>query len=86
MSLLLLAPIAGLVSLVFAAAFAVYTLRQESGSAKMNAISAAIQEGASAYLNRQYKTVAIVASIIAVILFVALSHGDGGFQDSGRIA
>ncbi|HJH25237.1 MAG TPA: sodium-translocating pyrophosphatase [Methanophagales archaeon] len=86
MSLLLLAPIAGLVSLVFAAAFAVYTLRQESGSAKMNAISAAIQEGASAYLNRQYRTVAIVASIIAVILFVALSHGDGGFLDSGRIA
>jgi len=86
MSLLLLAPIAGLVSLVFAAAFAVYTLRQESGSTKMNAISAAIQEGASAYLNRQYKTVAIVASIIAVILFVALSHGDGGFLDSGRIA
>ncbi len=86
MSLLLLAPIAGLVSLAFAAAFAVYTLRQESGSAKMKAISAAIQEGASAYLNRQYKTVAIVASIIAVILFVALSHGDGGFQDSGRIA
>jgi len=85
MDLLWLAPIAGLVSLVFAAIFAVYTLKQESGSAKMNAISGAIQEGASAYLNRQYKTIAIVASIIAVILFVALSRG-GGFFDSGRIA
>ncbi|MGB2728837.1 MAG: sodium-translocating pyrophosphatase [Halobacteriota archaeon] len=87
MDLLWLAPIAGLVSLIFAAIFAVYTLKQESGSDKMNAISEAIQEGASAYLNRQYKTVAVVAVITAVILFVALSHAfEGGFFDSGRIA
>lgn len=87
MDLLWLAPIAGLVSLIFAAIFAVYTLKQESGSDKMNAISEAIQEGASAYLNRQYKTVAVVAVITALILFVALSHAfEGGFFDSGRIA
>jgi K(+)-stimulated pyrophosphate-energized sodium pump len=85
MDLLWLAPIAGLVSLIFAAIFAVYTLKQESGSDTMNAISEAIQEGASAYLNRQYKTIAVVAVIIAVILFVALSSG-GKFSDSGRIA
>ncbi len=85
MDLLWLAPIAGLVSLIFAAIFAVYTLKQESGSEKMNAISGAIQEGASAYLNRQYRTIAVVAVIIAIILFVALSRG-GGFFDSGRIA
>ncbi|MCW3133738.1 MAG: sodium-translocating pyrophosphatase [Methanophagales archaeon] len=87
MDLLLLAPIAGLISLAFATIFAVYTLKQESGSDKMNAISGAIQEGASAYLNRQYRTIAGVAVIIAGILFVALSHAfDGGFFDSGRIA
>ncbi len=87
MDLLWLAPVAGLVSLMFAALFASYTLKQESGSAKMNEISGAIQEGASAYLNRQYKTVAVVACIIALILFVALSHAfDGGYLDSGRIA
>ena len=87
MDLLWLAPVAGLVSLMFAALFASYTLKQESGSAKMNEISGAIQEGASAYLNRQYKTVAVVACIIALILFVALSHAfDGGYFDSGRIA
>ncbi|MGB2842126.1 MAG: sodium-translocating pyrophosphatase [Halobacteriota archaeon] len=87
MDLLWLAPIAGLVSLIFAAIFAVYTLKQESGSDKMNAISEAIQEGASAYLNRQYKAIAVVAVIIALILFVALSHAfEGGFFDSGRIA
>ncbi|MDI6811691.1 MAG: sodium/proton-translocating pyrophosphatase, partial [archaeon] len=87
MNLLWLAPIAGLVSLVFATIFAVYTLKQESGSDKMNAISGAIQEGAAAYLNREYKTIAVVAVITAVILLVALSNSfEGGFFDSGRIA
>ncbi|RCV65430.1 K(+)-stimulated pyrophosphate-energized sodium pump [Methanophagales archaeon] len=87
MDLLWLAPIAGLVGLIFAAIFAAYTLKQDAGSDKMKAISGAIQEGASAYLNREYKTIAIVAVIIAVILAVALSNVyDGGFLDSGRIA
>ena len=87
MNLLLLAPVAGLVSLAFAAMFASYTLKQDSGSAKMNEIAGAIQEGASAYLNRQYRTVAVVAVIIAVILFIALSHTmEGGYFDSGLIA
>ncbi len=87
MDLLLLAPIAGLVSLAFAAFFAMYTLKQDSGSEEMNAISGAIQEGASAYLNREYKTIAVVAVIIAVILVVALANGfEGGYFDSGRVA
>ena len=87
MNLLILAPVAGLVSLAFAAMFASYTLKQDSGSAKMNEIAGAIQEGAAAYLNRQYRTVAVVAVIIAVILFVALSRTmEGGYFDSGMIA
>jgi len=85
MDLLWLAPIAGVVSLVFAAVFAVYTLKQDPGSAEMRAISGAIQEGASAYLNRQYRTIAVVAVVIAGILAVALSR-EGGYFDSGRIA
>jgi K(+)-stimulated pyrophosphate-energized sodium pump len=85
--LLLLAPIAGLVSLVFAAFFAMYTLKQDSGSEKMKAISGAIQEGAAAYLNREYRTIAVVAVIIALILVVALASGfEGGYFDSGRVA
>jgi K(+)-stimulated pyrophosphate-energized sodium pump len=87
MELLWLAPIAGLVSLAFAAVLAVYTLKQDSGSDKMREISGAIQEGASAYLNRQYRTVAVVAVIIAGILVVALANAfEGGYFDSGRIA
>ncbi|MHC1611122.1 MAG: sodium/proton-translocating pyrophosphatase, partial [Candidatus Methanospirareceae archaeon] len=87
MYLLWLAPIAGLVSLAFAGVFAVYTLKQDSGSDKMKEISRAIQEGASAYLNRQYRTVAVVAMIIALILLVTLGNVyEGGYFDSGRIA
>ena len=87
MDSLWLAPIAGLVSLIFAAIFAWYTLKQDAGSDKMKAISGAIQEGAYAYLNREYRTIAIVAVIIAVILAVALSNVyEGGFFDSCRIA
>lgn len=87
MNLLWLAPVAGLVSLAFAAFFAFYTLKQDSGSEKMNAISGAIQEGAAAYLNREYRTIAIVAVIIAIILVVALGNAfEGGYLDSGRVA
>jgi K(+)-stimulated pyrophosphate-energized sodium pump len=47
-------------------------LKSPAGNPKMQQIASAIQEGASAYLNRQYKTVAIIAVIIFAILFKLL--------------
>src|SRR5438309_4615529 len=47
-------------------------MRRPAGNEEMQSISAAIQEGAAAYLNRQYSIIAIVAGILAVVLWIAL--------------
>ncbi|WP_406657604.1 sodium-translocating pyrophosphatase [Methanolobus sp. ZRKC2] len=74
-ALIYLAPLAGLISLLFAGFFARTVLKEDPGSEKMQEIAGAIQEGAMAYLNRQYKTIAIVAVILAVLIFALLEDG-----------
>jgi vacuolar-type H(+)-translocating pyrophosphatase len=73
--LIYLAPISGLVSLIFAAFLAKKVLSEDKGSEEMQEIAAAIQEGAMAYLNRQYKTIAIVAVILTILIAVLLPDG-----------
>ncbi len=57
---------------LLAVAFAVYlinaVLRKEKGTPKMEEIAAAIREGSSAYLSREYRTLAVFVVILAVIL------------------
>jgi len=72
---LYLAPVAGIISLVFAGVFAYLVLKQPTGTKEMQEIAAAIQEGAMAYLNRQYRTVAIVAIILAALMYALLDDG-----------
>ena len=58
---------------VLALLYGVYTIRSvlslSTGTARMQEIAAAIQEGARAYLNRQYTTIAIVGVVIFLLAF-----------------
>ncbi|MFA4994513.1 MAG: sodium-translocating pyrophosphatase [Bdellovibrionales bacterium] len=58
----------GILALVYGLLTARYVLSSSAGTPKMQAISAAIQEGAKAYLNRQYMTVAAVGVVICIVL------------------
>jgi K(+)-stimulated pyrophosphate-energized sodium pump len=55
-------------------------LKEKTGNAKMAEIALAIQEGATAFLNRQYTTVAAVAAVLFVVLGLAINwHTALGF-------
>jgi len=65
---------AGVVALLYGAYLIYKILKQPAGNQKMQEIASAIQEGASAYLNRQYQTVGVVALVvIAIMLFTGFS-------------
>lgn len=60
---------AGCLGVLYAIMTALWINKQGSGSARMKEISDAVKEGATAFLNREYKTVAVVAIILAGVIF-----------------
>ncbi|MFZ3062738.1 MAG: sodium/proton-translocating pyrophosphatase, partial [Actinomycetota bacterium] len=69
--------IAAGVAIVYSIILIYWVLRLDQGTEEMQRISRAIQEGARAYLNRQYRTVAIVAVILFLILTFGISWETG---------
>jgi K(+)-stimulated pyrophosphate-energized sodium pump len=70
---------AAILAIVFGFFLMRWILKLPAGDEKMQSIAKAIQEGAKAYLNRQYKTVAIVAVILFVLLLFLGIYASLGF-------
>jgi K(+)-stimulated pyrophosphate-energized sodium pump len=81
---LLIAPIAGFISILAAIYLYFYVSRQDSGNEKMQEISGAIKEGANAYLRRQNKTLAVFVTIVAIVLFIAFWNPSDIIQGPSR--
>ncbi len=70
MNYLIFGPV--ILAVLYTGYLAFWLKKQGSGNDKMKEISRAIQEGSSAYLGRQYKTVGVVAVVLFVAIYLAL--------------
>ena len=68
----LLAPISAIISMLVGLYFYRYVNRQDSGTERMKEISTAIKVGAAAFIRREYTTLAIFVTVVAVLIGVFL--------------
>ena len=63
----------GILAVVYGLLSSQWILKQPAGNERMQEISLAIQEGASAYMNRQYATIGVVGVVLFVVLGITLN-------------
>ncbi|MFC4020976.1 sodium-translocating pyrophosphatase [Micromonospora sp. GCM10011542] len=81
----IIAAVIALVALAFAAALTRAVLAAGKGTTNMQEISGAVQEGASAYLLRQFRTLAIFVVIAVILLFLLPVHDTDGSEIAVKI-
>ncbi|MCL2807949.1 MAG: sodium-translocating pyrophosphatase [Coriobacteriia bacterium] len=76
---LIIGLVAGVIAVIYSSILIMSVNKLPDGNEKMKGIAAAIDEGAMAFLKRQYRTVAIVAVVITIILLIPGFLGVKGF-------
>src|SRR5215203_6486023 len=84
MDLLWLVPTSGLIAVLFAGYLARDVLRRDKGTSEMQDVAARIYEGAMAFLNRQYRSIAIFAVIAAIGVGLLLGFIEGTTETAFR--
>ena len=65
---------AGILAVLYGIVTRASLMKASTGNARMNEIAGAIQEGAKAYLNKQYTTIAVVGVVVTLLLFVLFQN------------
>ena len=74
MNLTLIAIVCGIIAVLYGIFTSSQVLKASPGNQRMQEVAAAIQEGAAAYLRRQYTTIAIVGVVVAVLIWIFLDR------------
>lgn len=72
-NILIIAPIVGIIAILFGLYKVNYVAKQDVGSERMKEISGYIHEGAMAFLQREYKALVVFVIVLAAVLFFAIN-------------